>query len=283
MAYTQHLFRHSWIPCCCIVLFCLPVLGCYRDSWLKPFGYDRASFLKKYTPPEDEALARHCVDLLLQDRFDEIEGLLDPSLRNADTRKHLAELSYLFPSKPKSVKMVDASVVRGDNFSTTSLTLEYEFERSWLLAKVVIQTKDGRKTITGFWANPTAQPVEKNEFTLADKGISQYAALFLAMCVGGLTSYAFFLCVRMKVEKRKWIWQVAILLGILRITVNWTTGEWFFNPFAIQIPPVMAFSTLYGPWTLQIGAPLGAIAFLRLRKQLISEVTPPTTLHERGP
>jgi len=200
MLRRRHLFKRGWISCCCVVLLCLPIVGCSRDSLLKHVGYDRVGLLKKYTPRDDEALALHSVDLLLQDRYDEIESSLDPSIRNGDTHEHLVEMSRLFPSRPISVKTVESSITRSRDSRTTSITVEYEFARSWMLAQVVIQTKDGLKTITGFNVNSTTEPVEvMNAFTLDDKGLSQYAGLFLAVWVATLTLYAFVLCVRMKI------------------------------------------------------------------------------------
>jgi len=262
----------------------LPEVGCSRDGWLKLHGYDRASLLKKNMPPEDEALARDCVDLLLHDRFDEIEARLDPRIRNAEIKAKLAEMSSFFPSKPISVKTVEAGVVRRRDSSTTNITLEYQFQRSWLLAHVVIRTEAGVKTIAGFRITPTAESFEMmNEFTFDDKGFSQYAGLLLALSVTALTLYAFVLCVRMKFGKKKWVWLVAILVGVCRVTVNWTTGEWLFTPLALRLPPVTASCSAYGPWMLQIFSPVGAIAFLRLRKGLAPEALPLPTVPEAGP
>jgi len=284
MLQRPHFFERRWIPCCCVVLLCLPVVGCNRDSLLKHVGYDRTSLLKKYTPQDDEALALHSVYLLFQDRYDEIENSLDPSIRNGDTHEHLVEMSQLFPSKPISVKTVEATIIRGRDSRTTSITLEYEFARSWLLAQVVIRTKDGLKTITGFHVNPTAEPVEvMNEFTLDNKGFSQYAGLLLTLSVAALTLYAFVLCVRMKIGRKKWVWLLAILIGVCRITVNWTTGEWLFTPLGFLIPPVTVSCSAYGPLVLHIFSPVGAIAFLRLRKGLASEAVPLTIVPQAGP
>ncbi len=88
MLQRGHRSKLTWIPLWCVLLLCLPVAGCSRDGWLELYGYDRTSLLKKSIPQEDETLARDCVDLLFQNRFDEIEARLDPSVRNADiTRK----------------------------------------------------------------------------------------------------------------------------------------------------------------------------------------------------
>jgi hypothetical protein len=252
--------------------------------WLKSYGYDRASLLKKNMPPDDEALARDCVDLLRQDRFDEIEARLDPSVRSADIREKLAEMSSFFPSKPISVKPVEVGIVRGREFSTTSITLEYQFQQSWLLAHVVIRQKGGLKTVTALTVTPTAEPFEvMNEFTFRDKGPSQYIGLLLALSVFALTGYAFALCATMKIGPKKWVWLVAILVGVCRLTVNWTTGEWSFTPLAIFIPlPVNVSFSAYGPCMLQILSPVGAIAFLRLRKGLALEETPLSIVPQEG-
>ena len=114
-----------------------------------------------------------------------------------------------------------------------------------------------------------------NEFTFDDKGFSQYAGLFLALWVAGLTLYAFVVCARMNIGKKKWVWMVAMLVGIGRAYLNWTTGQWFFTPFALQtLFPLGASCTPYGPWMLHIYSPVAAIAFLRLRKGFRAETLP---------
>lgn len=253
---------------------------------MKAFGYDRASLLKKFTPQEDVSLALDSVDLLRQGRLDRVEQMLDPSVRDSGTHEALTEMHNMFPTEDASgVKPVEEGFVRGPNGSTTNITLEYEFlpqvkptsgstellPRRWLLTQVVIQTSAGGKTIRGLHAMPIARSYEEmNEFTLADKGISQYAALLLVIGVSTFTLYVFVLCVRAKVGKQKWLWLILVLIGLIRVTVNWTTGQWFFTPLTIQIPPVEALAALYGPWMFQICAPLGALAFLVYRPRLIS-------------
>jgi hypothetical protein len=272
------------IPLWCVLFLCLIVVGCSRDDWLKLYGYNRASLLKKNLPQEDEALARHCVDLLLQGRFDEIEELLGPGARSADLHAKLAEMSSYFPSRPISVKPVEAGVNRGGDSSTTSITLEYQFQHSWLLAYFVIRRQAGARTITTFRITPTAEPFETmNQFTLDNKGFSQYAGLLLTLSVAALTLYSFILCARMKIGNKKWIWLPAILVGVCRVTVNWTSGKWFFTPLALHVPPVEVSCSAYGPWMLQIFSPVGAIAFLRLGKRLVPEAVPLTIAPDAEP
>lgn len=263
-----------------IFLLLLPFVGCNRENYFKLYGLNRDDLLYKTMPREDEAFALHSVDLLRQGRFDQVEDQLDPSIRNAQIRDSLTRMHDVFPSaQPASIKTVEAGSVRGRNGFTTHITLEYEFApqimptsgrtelvpRSWLLSQVVIQRSDGGRTIRGLAVTPTPKSFEEmNEFTLADKGISQYAGLSLALGVAGITLYAFVLCIRSKMGKKKWFWLLPMLVGLLRVTVNWTTGHWTFTPLAYQIPPVNVSVYAYGPWQIIIYAPVGAITFLLL-------------------
>lgn len=288
----------GWMRWCVILLVLLFQVGCDRDSYLKFAGYDRASLMKKNTPQDDEALAIGSIELLRQKRFEQVEERLDPSIRNADLRSRLVAMAEMFPTRePSSIKTVDASHTKGS--STTSITLEYEFPpsattvdgkaelspRSWFLAQVFIR-KDA-KTIAGLLVRPISESVEVyNEFTILDKGVSQYAGLLLAILVSVFGLYVFVLCARTKMGKKKWIWLMLMVPGVCRLSVNWTTGQWSFTPLSVQvkllplIPNVTC--TAYGPWMLQITAPLGAIAFLLWRKNRVFAAVIPSQVRSNG-
>jgi len=270
---------------CGILLMILFHVGCDRDSYLKFAGYDRASLMKKNTPKDDESLVIDSIEMLRKKQFEQVEERLDPSIRNADLRSRLVAMAEMFPTRePSSIKTVDASYPKGS--STTSITLEYEFPpavttvdgkpelspRSWFLAQVFIR-KDV-KTIAGIFVRPISESVEVyNKFTILDKGVSQYAGLLLAILVSVFGLYVFVLCARTKMGKKKWIWLILMVPGFCRLTVNWTTGQWSFTPLSVQVKllPLIAnvTCTAYGPWMLQITAPLGAIAFLLWRRNLM--------------
>jgi len=280
----------DWMLLSSLLLVVLSLGGCDRDSYLKLIGYDRASLMKKMTPQDDESLAKRYMDLLRQSRFEKAEEGLDPGISDGAMRDKLAAMAGMFPTRePLSIKTVDTHVLHGADFSTTSITLEYEFApavmptggrtelspRSWLLAEVVIGTRSGVKSIAGLHVMPISESVEDmNEFTFVGKGISQYAALCLVVLVLAFSLYALVLCIRTKIGKSKWIWMILIIIGVCRVSLNWATGQWFFTPLAIQVPPVNASCSPYGPWIVQITVPLGAIAFLLLRKSLTARLSP---------
>jgi len=264
----------------------LPLAGCDRDSVLKPFGYDRAKLLRKLVPQNDETVARQYAEGLRQRRFEQIENDFDSNLKNPDFRQTLADMADLFPPsrEPLSAKLVDARVLhRRDSSRMSSLTFEYEFEavgmpaneavggisRDWLLTQVVLQTNGTKTTLRGLHVTPVSESVEvSNAFTFDGKGPSQYLALLLAIAASAFSFYVFVRCARTKPLKRKWLWLILIPLGVCKFTVNWTTGQWYFTPLNIQVPPGHAFCSPYGPWLLGFSIPVAALIFALRERNL---------------
>ena len=179
----------------------------------------------------------------------------------------------MFPAQePVSTKVVGFRRFLG-NVRRTEITLEYEFPQKWLLAEVVTQKSGGVTTIVGFHVTPIADSLENlNRFTLVGKGAPQYEILSLAVLAPLFSLYVFVLCIKTRMGKKKWLWLIFILLGIGKLVVNWTTGQVFFTPIAIQLPPAGANAQLYGPWLVYVSIPLGAIIFLIMRKRFVGPV-----------
>jgi len=75
-------------------------------------------------------------------------------------------------------------------------------------------------------------------------------------------------CIRTPFKGRKWPWVLFILVGIGRIAVNWSTGDWFISPVHFQLLGASISAPFYGPWTVAVSIPLGAIMFLIMRNSL---------------
>ena len=70
-------------------------------------------------------------------------------------------------------------------------------------------------------------------------------------------------------ERRKWIWILFILFGIGQFAINWTTGQWSVKLLQLQLFGAGTFAPLFGPWTVFVSLPVGAIIFLLQRKKLM--------------
>jgi hypothetical protein len=261
------------LNCLVAILFAALLVGCNREN-----------LIKKFTPPEDESNARNYVDLVRQRKFDQVEPHLDASIADANIGDTLAKIAAFFPAEnPESIKVVGVNVSQGQELTTTSITLEYQFPSKWLLVNVVTQRKDDVSTILGLHVNTTPDSLENlYRFTLVGKSAVQYLILTLAVCSLLFSVYVLVMCIRTRALKRKWLWALFVLVGIGRLAINRTTGQCTFSLLSIRIPCAHAIADPYGPWTVAVYLPLGAILFLnhRWKMRLAGELIDPPT---RGP
>jgi hypothetical protein len=238
--------------------------------------------MKKVTPAADETFARERIELLRQKRFERIQRELDPTISDPSSQDRLNTMAGMFPAEePKSVKVVDLKFLRNRDFSTDTLTFEYEFSDRWLLLNISIKKTNGLSTISAFNVTPITESLESvNNFSLVGKSGLQYLMLSLALAGPIFCIYALVVCLRTKNQKFKWLWAIFILFGVGRLAVNWTTGELAFTLLAVHIPCSSATAVpAYGPWVVAVSFPLGAILFMakRSRNAVPNEVQSPTT------
>lgn len=234
------------------------------------FGCDQASMLEKMTPPEGESIAKNYINLLRQNSFEQIEKDLDPSIKTPDIRETLVKMAEMIPTRdPDSIKVVGSHVFHGPDVSRTNITFEYQFQQKWLLINVATQKRGGISTIVGFNVNPIPDSMENlNRFTLTGKSPLHYTVLVLAILIPIFSLFALVLCIRTKIEKRKWLWVIFVMFGFACFSIDWTTGQWGLTPLNIQFLGAGAFAPAYGSWKIGISLPLGAIIFMLKRKGL---------------
>jgi hypothetical protein len=268
-----------------LLLLCV---GCDRDDFLRFAGEDRASLMQKMTPVYEQSLAIHCVDLLQEGKIDEVAEQFDPSVVGSGTTEKLAAIAKVFPDRaPVSVKTVDVTTWHQQNATFRTVTLEYGFApqakptsgvtelvpRTWLFVQLTTKNVGGARTVVGLAVTPSAESIEAiNAFTLANKGMTQYIALCLAVLIPIFGLYVAILCFKAKIGYAKWFWLASMMIGIGNLSVNWTTGQWSFNlmslTFRAPFGPSSISASPYGPWMISIAAPVGAIAFLQYRRRL---------------
>jgi hypothetical protein len=169
-------------------------LGSLLPIWLLPIallaGCHQASLIQKMIPPRDELAARSYIDQLRQNHLEQIAQAMDPTITDGDTPSKLSELAQDFPGgEPLSVKVVGVQIARNPGLSKPSLTFEYEFPETWLLAEITLQDTDGKTTIASLHVQRIENSLEEtNRFTLTGKGSSQYEVLLYILLSLSITT-----------------------------------------------------------------------------------------------
>ena len=229
----------------------------------------QAEMMKKMTPAEDERTALGYIDSLRHNQYQEIEKDLDPSIQSATMHDTLVKMAGLMPpQEPLSVKVVGVNTSFISGLRKSNITFEYQYPTQWLLINLATQKAGNVSTIIGFNVKPIPDSLESlNGFKLSGKNSFQYGMLALAILVPVFSLYALIVCIRTRMEKRKWLWVIFILLGIGKLSVNWGNGQWNIMPLSFQLFGASAVAQNYGPWMLSVSVPLGAILFLLRRKK----------------
>ena len=245
-----------------VILLCslIPVIGC---------GDPQALF-DKFAPKEADRFARGYIELVRGKNFDQAIELLDEQVRNQPVRSQIEEVAkFLDKGNPTSVELVGFNVFKNPKETQNNLTYQLQFTDSWLLASVVVREMGDKQYILGFHVNPIPSSLkEMNAFTLNSKTLLHYGVLGLTIAIPIFIAYTLILCARTRI-KRKWLWIIFILLGIGTLSINWTTGELRFQLISFLLLGAGVFKPgLYGPWSLSIAFPLGAVLFLFKRRRL---------------
>jgi len=236
------------------------VVACSQEDWMR-----------KIAPPEQQAIARNYIEQLRNLDFSDIEKAVDPSIAGDMQGGMLEKMAALIPAgAPGSVKLVGANKFTSNQVGTTlNLTYEYQIGEKFVLINVARKIKDGADTIVGFRVQPLASSLETlNRFTLSNKNALQYGVLAAAIGATVFTLYALIVCIRTKMQRRKWLWILFILFGFGKFMVNWTTGAWDFMIFYAQLFSASAGAAFFSPWIISVSLPVGAVFFLSWRKKL---------------
>ncbi|MGI9173470.1 MAG: hypothetical protein ACR2F0_09200 [Chthoniobacterales bacterium] len=246
--------------------------------------FDQKSLLRKITPPEDDALAQHFLELVKSGNYAEATAMLDESIR-AQADAALWQMRVVLDhGQPISFETINANKIyfqpwNGAAKTNTNLAYEIRFADSWALAEVVVVSENSQRKIVSAHVWPVKDSLRVlNQFDFHEKSLPHYLVFAVCLLVPAFIITALVLCIRSRV-RRRWLWFIFILFGFGALQFNWTTGGG-----AVQLLSFSLLGTgfmrsgLYGPWILKVSVPVGAILFLILRHRLPRQEDPPVPL-----
>jgi hypothetical protein len=226
----------------------------------------------KLIPKEESQFAQDCLQKLQRKDFDHIKRYIDKSIESQVTDEKLLEVVNYFPSGQLiSTELIGSQVNVVNSQWHGNFSFEYHFSDGWALANVVLKKSGDNLSVVGFNVYRTAaSQKELNKFTLIGKTALQYLVLIMAVATPLFTLLTTYFCIRTPMPKRKWLWILFVLVGIGSISVNWTTGQFWFQPVSIKLFSASAMAAgPFAPWIISASIPLGAILFSFKRKRYI--------------
>lgn len=245
-------------------------------------GCDQKELLQKFVPKEDDVLARHFIEVVRTGDYSTTEQMLVPSMRDDKAQAGMRDLNQILDhGVPVSVEVIGCQLntnttVQG-TMRTTNLSYQIQFPDAWAVGYVIIAHQGEEKGILGAYFKPISESLEvTNRFDIAGKSVVHHLVLVICFAIPLLILFALIRCIRSRI-RRKWLWILFVLMGIMQFRFNWASGQFDFQPVAFLLFGASAFQAgPYAPWVLGFAFPVGAVVFLvRRQKLLLDDVPPP--------
>lgn len=220
--------------------------------------------MELYAPEDELNFAKQYIALFQSSDFAEIEARMSPGTKTDQLRPTLMLMATLLPPEaPLSIKVVGVQTTLSTGGSSdTSLKLQYEFAKDWLIADVVMQRKDNVLMVKAIYFTPLAGSWEDaNAFSVSGKPLLSYAILLVAIFVPAFMVISLICCFVTPIPRRKWLWCIFVFFSIGAVNLNWTSGEVDFQLLRIGLLGVGFERVNGGPYLIHTAVPLGAIMF----------------------
>lgn len=172
--------------------------------------------------PQDVALVKSYFELLRGGHADQVEDLVDPSVRDSLPASTFDEIVATIPQQaPSSVKVVSVESRCQEGSCQEAVVLEYRYHADRLVFNLALLKENGHMSIMGLHLTHIPDSfMEENRFTLLNKGPSQYLILSLGIVITLFSLYVLALCMSAGIGPRKWLWAAFIVVGFTKLAVN---------------------------------------------------------------
>ena len=206
---------------------------------------------------------RTYLDWYVAGRYANLEATLDPEINRKSADASLRHLHSLLPrSANPDIRVVGFQM----NWDQGVLARQGSFELSrngvWALVQITTASGDGGNKIVGLYVTPLTQSLERANAFLRPEGAGQILLLMMAILIGLCAVVTTYAAIFAPGIRRRWLWALLANVGIVHLTVNWTSGETNVQPIWIGFPVAgISHSAPALPWSLLITLPLGVIFF----------------------
>lgn len=194
-----------------------------------------------------------------------VERAYDPKYLTPAVRQALPLLQHQIPPGAARGRLLKGIVERHGGVVDYGGIYVYDYPQESILAQVEMrQDAAGREQVVAFNLRQAEPGISREyAFTLTGKKYYQYVFLVLVALPPILGIWALVILWRAPDIRWKWIWALAILVGFMDLTMDWTTGDVVLNVAALH--PLWLGVAKFGPlspWMISTSLPVAAIAFL---------------------
>jgi len=226
--------------------------------------------------PSERALVRGAVDDVARGDSTSLSNKVPPELA-AKLAPVLGKMREQLPVSPLELSFLNANWTLSGGGRSTDAVYSVKGKSGWALVEANTQTSNGRTMLTAIYIQRTpADPEKVNSFSLREARPAGWAMLVAMAAALAITIAGIFRVWRSGQFRRRWLWTIGAVIGVTVLRMNWTTGEFSFQPIYFQLFSVgAAKQPIFAPWILAVSVPMVAlIALFRRGKSVASGAEP---------
>lgn len=221
---------------------------------------------KNIVPEHIDKFATEFISQIRIGNIDSCYNLMSSEMQKEKGKESLNKsYMYIKDISLDSFRIIDAkktSLFGKNGFTNYWIEYEYKLRDQFLYVTYGIKEQNNNLKITAFEGMESDIPLSKvHSFTLNHKGFSHYLFLFFAILIPIFILVTIVFAIRAKLN-RKWLWIIGITLGLMKFSINWTTGQISFSIINFTILGAgLSKSGIVSPWILSFSLPIIAVLF----------------------
>ncbi len=258
------------------VIFCAGMLGLIVAI---PFWTQRQLDFAWAVPNDEMALANRTIDAVQRRNFPLAVSLIEPRYRPT-SNDVLEKMAAVFP-KEKPVRSLVTNYATQIRVSTDALSqhtitlgIRHAYANGSAMQFDFVFFRGAKSLSVGGaqfnYVPPQAAQI--NDITLASLNTTgRMAAVATGLLLDLFAFVTFCVCFAGPGPRWRWrwLWLLLTLVGIVRLNVNWTTGQSYLQIVSFVLPPFgFSRASLAGPWFMWFSFPIGAIVYWIRRNSL---------------
>jgi hypothetical protein len=244
-----------------LLLLVLLTTSCSAEQWNE-----------RLSTPEEREAAERVIELFREGEVEALEPLMEPDLFEETSKIPKSQLSALAVQGDLELVTVNSNsfTTNGQTSTTKGFNYQYGSGSKWFLFQVLFREADGKSLVNGWHATPfDIKPTTASNFSFSGKGFIHFFWIGAMVISTSIIVFAVIVAVRSKGMKHRWLWVVGCLFGLVQFSLNWTTGEWAFQPLYFSLlGSGFIQASPFDAWILNFSLPIIAIIFLWRRSRL---------------
>lgn len=236
----------------------------------------------KFVPQKANEFAINYIDSLKTGNLQYCYDKLSEGLQNNEAQDFNLQIHEFLMSKNLISKRIISSnsehIISDNPFTIYNLSYEYQYSDSlWEYFSFRLKEAEDEFIVQAFKIQPSGQPLSiEHEFIFQNKSVWHFVWFIIALIIPIFILVTLIFLISLPL-KRKWLWIIFVLLGVVSFSLNWTSGEIWIKPINFKLLGAgIIKSGIIAPWILSFSIPFGAIVFWFKRSHLIRQMNKET-------